>query len=1331
MPSIPEKARDLFLHAVGKLPTEQWDDYVAAACSGDAELEQQVRRYLQVHREAGSFLESPAFGVVTVDDPITERPGTVIGPYKLLEQIGEGGFGVVFMAEQQQPIRRKVALKVLKPGMDTRHVIARFEVERQALALMDHPNIAKVLDGGQTNSGRPYFVMDLVKGVPITEYCDQSQLTPRQRLELFLSVCQAIQHAHQKGIIHRDIKPSNVLVTMQDGAPLVKVIDFGIAKTLGQQLTDKTLFTGFAQMIGTPLYMSPEQAAVSNVDVDTRSDIYSLGVLLYELLTGTTPFDSARFKDVGYDEIRRIIREEEPPKPSTRISTLGQAATTASTKRKSDPKQLSRLFKGELDWIVMKALEKDRNRRYETANAFALDVQRYLADEPVQACPPSAWYRFRKFTRRNRRVLAVAGLILGCIGVLGGGGLWMVRDRAAREERLTTQVELFLDDMDRLKREQKWPEALAATRRAEAALAGGEAGEALKQRVRDARRDLAFVAELDRIRQERAPTVYGGWSPVTASRGYALAFRDYGVDVEALPAEEAVARLQAKAALAVPVAAALEDWAFARKSLGEDAPSWKPLLVIARRLDRDPNRDQFRAWWGRPVTPALQADLLRLAESIDVTTQRPTTLSSLALMLNGAKLPDASLRILQAGQYAHPADFWLNLALGIRLFDRKDYAGAIRYWTAAVSLRPDSAAAHASLGGALAGQGKLDEAVAECRKAIFLYPEYAPAHVNLGYALRRQKKLEEAFAEYRKAIKFAPKWAGAHAKLAVALFDEGKLDEAIACYERAIKLDPMDPEAHNSLGVALQRKGKLGEAITYYQQAIKLDPNYVEAHDNLGRVLFRQKKWDEAGAYHKKAIDLDPKYAPAHVNLGVVLYYKGKVDAAIACFKKAIKLDPKEAKAYSNLALVLREQGKLDEAFICFKKHVELNPNDAGAHADLGFFLCVHKHDYEGAIAEHRKAIELDPKIALVHMNLGVALSAKGDVAGAIAAYRKAIELDPKSALAHINLGRCLFDQKKWDEAIAAFGKAIDLDPKNAEVHINLGNAWWAKGDLEGATREFRAAIQIDPNDARIHDNLGHVLRDSGDLVGAVAACRRAIKLNPDYPNAHCNLGLALLRQGELRLALEELRRGHEIGSKNPSWRSPSSQWVRACERLVELDGKLPRYLEGKATPASPDEQIEVANLCLLKRLNAAAARFFEEAFTAKPELVEDLHASHCYNAACAAALAGCGQGKDANKVDEKERSRLRRQALDWLRADLNSWDRLLDKEPDKARPVVVNQMRHWQVDADLAGVRGAESLAKLPEAERPPWQKLWSDVANLLKQAKEKPPSEKKADTK
>jgi serine/threonine protein kinase len=454
------RVKAIFLAAVEKQGQAERDAYLREACGQDLDLRRRVDGLLAKHAQAGSFLESPVEApelVATPDEPrITERPDTVIGPYKLLEQIGEGGFGVVFMAEQTEPVRRKVALKVLKPGMDTRQVVARFEAERQALALMDHPNIAKVLDGGATENGRPYFVMDLVKGIPITDYCDQNHFTPRQRLELFIPVCRAVQHAHQKGLIHRDLKPSNILVATHDTTPVPKVIDFGVAKALGQELTDKTVFTGFAQMVGTPLYMSPEQAGQSSLDIDTRSDIYSLGVLLYELLTGTTPFNKERFKQAAYDEIRRIIREEEPPKPSTRLSESKDKLPSISAQRQTEPAKLTKLVRGELDWIVMKALEKDRNRRYETANGFAMDVQRYLNDEPVVAGPPSARYRLQKFLRRNRGpVLAAAmlgfAIVAGLVGV--SWQWWEARSqrKVAEQERAHAEESLrgALETVDR------------------------------------------------------------------------------------------------------------------------------------------------------------------------------------------------------------------------------------------------------------------------------------------------------------------------------------------------------------------------------------------------------------------------------------------------------------------------------------------------------------------------------------------------------------------------------------------------------------------------------------------------------------------------------------------------------------------------------------------------------------------------------------------------------------------------------------------------------------------------------------------------------------------
>jgi serine/threonine protein kinase/WD40 repeat protein len=423
--------------AVIKLPAEQRQHYLDQRCAGNAALKSDVESLLQAHEASqGILLEQSADGERTHRySEITERPGSQIGPYKLLEQIGDGGFGVVFMAEQLKPVRRKVALKVIKPGMDTRQVIARFEAERQALALMDHPNIARVFDAGETASGRPYFVMELVKGAPITQFCDDAQLETRERLELFIAVCQATQHAHQKGVIHRDLKPSNILVTLHDGAPVVKVIDFGVAKATGQQLTEKTLFTGFSQFIGTPLYMSPEQAALSGLDIDTRSDVYSLGVLLYELLTGTTPLEKDRLKKAAFDEIRRWIREEEPVRPSTRISALGATATSVSALRRTEPHKLSQLLRNELDWVVMKALEKDRTNRYETASGLARDVQRYLAGDAVEACPPTLGYRILKTYRKHRAaVLTTAGFALVMLAATAiSGTAWIAAETAKRD----------------------------------------------------------------------------------------------------------------------------------------------------------------------------------------------------------------------------------------------------------------------------------------------------------------------------------------------------------------------------------------------------------------------------------------------------------------------------------------------------------------------------------------------------------------------------------------------------------------------------------------------------------------------------------------------------------------------------------------------------------------------------------------------------------------------------------------------------------------------------------------------------------------------------------
>jgi len=1145
------QAKSIFLAAIEEHAPEQWPGFLDQACAGDLRLRAEVEKLLRARSEMGSFHEpSRPAAIATVDAPaIAERPGTIIGPYKLLEQIGEGGFGLVFMAEQQQPVRRKVALKILEPGMDTRQVIARFEAERQALALMDHPNIARVLDAGETGSGRPHFVMELVKGVPITDYCDQSRLTTRERLALFTHVCHAVQHAHHKGIIHRDLKPSNVMVTLHDGVPVVKVIDFGVAKALGQQLTDKTLFTGFAQLVGTPMYMSPEQAQFSGLDIDTRSDIYSLGVLLYELLAGVTPFDRERMRTAGYDEMRRIIREEDPPSPSTRLSTLGQAAVTVSAERQSDPKRLCRLLRGELDWIVMKALEKDRTRRYETANELARDVDRYLHDEPVLACPPSTWYRFRKFTRRHKaglRVTAAAALVL----LLAGAGVsWALRDQAARRRELSGRrseteqtVSAVLIKTEQLRKQAAeapsatsqeadaalalWLQAEASLAQAETALRTGTAHDRLRERVLEVRarigqqreqaqREAKLLRYLDEARMARSSWIGTHFDDEGAVTKYAAACVDYGLEMTPGRTEELARRIRAEQpAIREALIVALDDWHASALAVHKLEPAKMMEAIatmveaIATAADDDPWRQQFRVAAIARDAAALRA-LSGQARRLSLPPSSLVLLSS-HLLLQGDV--DEALALLRWARGRHVTDFWIHFALGRVLFGVKDRSPVIR-----------------------------EETIGCCRTALALHPAVSAAHVSLGRALLDYGQWEEAIAEYRTAIELDPKLAMAHVHLGFALQAKNQVDEAIAAYRTAIDLDPKLAPAHYNLGNALLAQNQLEEGIGEYRKAFDLDPKSAEAHVNLGHALGAKNQVEEAIAEFRKAIELDPKSADARINLGHALLGKNQVEEAIAEYKKAIELAPKLEDAHLFLGHALWSKNQLEDGIAEFRKAIELDPKLAAAHYALGHGLWS-KNQLEEGIAEFRKAIELDPKPADAHLFLGHALLAKNQLKEAIGEYRKAIELDPKFASAQrvANAERLARLAAKLADVLE--GKATATD--NGE-RLGLAEVCWLTRRYVAAARLYADAVTADPtlaDDLKAYDRYNAVC---SAVLGAAGLGTVADKLADQEHGRLRQQALAWLR-ADLGQWAKRLEAGKP--ENRQVMRGMLEHWQRDCE---------------------------------------------------------------------------------------------------------------------------------------------------------------------------------------
>jgi serine/threonine protein kinase len=970
--------------------------------------------------------------------PLTEGPGTRIGPYKLLERIGEGGMGVVFMAEQERPVRRKVALKVIKPGMDTDAVIARFEAERQALALMDHPNIARVLDAGATDAGRPFFVMELVHGVPITLFCDERRLTPRERLELFAPVCQALQHAHQKGVIHRDVKPSNVLVTEVDGRPVPKVIDFGVAKAVGQPLTDRTLLTGLGAVVGTPEYMSPEQAGASP-DVDTRTDVYALGVLLYELLTGTTPLTRQRLRRAAMAEVFRAIREEEPPRPSTRLSESKDSLASISALRRTDPAHLTRLVRRDLDWVVMKSLEKDRSRRYATANELSADVQRYLADEPVQARPPSVRYRLGKFVRKHRAGAVAASLVLAALtaGVVGTA-FGLVRARRERDAKQSALVRLQGE-------EAKTREALGAEQRARR-----EADAAVDQ-TRDALRSMTDVVVERQI-----------------ARQVTLTDQDRVFLKKVLASYERFASLRGDS----PRTRAVRAEGFFRvarihEKLGErDAAlsEYRQALRLLKRLAAEfPAAPEYRHDLARchDLLGRLLGHLGKQAEAEAEFREALALETKLAaefpaapeyrLFLSYARSNLGVLRMAKGKPAEAEAEYREVVALRKQLAD--DFPAVPEY-------HHELARGHRALGELLKVQARRSDAEAEYSAALALQtplaaefpavPAYrtdlASTHHSLGNLLAVRGRRPEAEAEFRRAIvleaqlaaefpavpDYRDYLASSHRDLANQLTALGRRTEAVAEIRTAVALlKPLVAEfpavpayrfhlggCHSNLGARLLQLGKRSEAEAEYRAALALlkpladdSPTVQDYQVGLGGLFFNLAHLVRSGGRPADSLTW--------------------FDQGVRTLSAVLAKEPRHAAAREFLrdghygrALALMKMDRFADAVRDLDRALELDDGSRRAGFRLQRALCLARTDPAHGVAEVEDLVKAEavPAVTLYDAACACALSsARVEDAGAkerVAA--RAVELLRRAHAAGFFKDKARAEHMKMDR---------DLDP--------------------------------------------------------------------------------------------------------------------------------------------------------------------------------------------------------------------------------------------------------------------------------------------------------------
>jgi serine/threonine protein kinase/tetratricopeptide (TPR) repeat protein len=1092
--------------------------YLDEACGGNRELRERVVRLLKAHHDASSFLESPvvtAPTTITVDPPVSVGAGMTIGPYKLVERIGEGGMGAVWMAQQTAPVKRLVAIKLIKAGMNSGQIVARFEAERQALALMEHPNIARVLDAGTTDSGQPYFVMDLVKGVPITKYCDEHHLTPRERLELFIPVCQAVQHAHQKGIIHRDLKPSNVLVALYDGRPVPKVIDFGVAKAAGPQLTEHTLVTGFGAVVGTPEYMSPEQAEFNNQDIDTRSDIYALGVLLYELLTGTPPFTCKELKHAGMMEILRVIREQEPSKPSTKLSSA-EGLPALAANRGTEPKQLTALVRGELDWIVMKALEKDRTRRYETANGFARDIQRYLTDDPVEACPPNAGYRLKKFVRRNRVVITTATLVALAL-VLGTiVSTWQAfRAEAARSE---AQTQRELAEANFQKARQAVDEYFTIV--SESKLLDVPGMQPLRKELLE-----AALRYYQAMRNERAD------DPAVLADLVVAQLHVTNIYHELDRNDDSVAALESAVALAERLR---HDYPLAVEQHRRLAGYWK---VERRGASNTMPKDPLAA--RRTLTKFLQLweAFARENPAVDAFQNDVAAINMLLAAVEGG-----------VGAANEPP---LSIT---RAVDYNKTAAAI--WEQLSHAQPDVPAYRENL-------ARVYVALAD---EFRLAGQTNPAREATAKALTLEDKL---IAQYPDVPTYRELAARKLVEVATGLADT-RPAETDAAFRQALqawqKLAADFPAAHEYTSEFARAQFTYAKALAgplkRPSDAIQVSREANESLRKLAAEFPDQPRYLKELAFNP--CDLAKRLTTYKAYLGEAERLHLQSLAAFNQLAKQFPKNPSNAEraghSYRYLGWIARDTGRPNDAVAYFEKGIAAFQKLAEADIPQkdGYY-----RDYEAdtlqqlavVLAADRQMHEAEK----VHLQ-------------ALAAFNQLAKQFPKnpSYVEHVGhsyryLGWIARDTNRLDDAVAYFEKGITAFQKlAADIPEKVGyyreyQAGTLKelalvlatgGHVQEAAAAAEKAARLAPNDFAIHEYLLDVLTRIGDKGHTLDVLRGNVAAMPTSAMAHHHLAVVLQRQGQNDEAIAEFQKTSEL---QPGW-----EWPHQC--IANIDAALGRW---------------------------------------------------------------------------------------------------------------------------------------------------------------------------